>query len=169
VGQNAVSRIFSRLGASGQIAPHEFDAGAIRRAGLLICELEGSASLGLSGSPTQPGFSTEFLSIMNFVNTLPPAKIMEAREKISQFQSQMRAHFKTFDVMVLPTTAAGAPDLNENPPGSADLAAWVNIAGLAALSIVEPTTRRSVQLVGESDQKILNLGLWLENHFDTNH
>lgn len=169
VGQDAVSHILSRLGASGQIAPHDFDAGAMRRAGLLICELEGSASLGLSGSPTQPGFSTEFLSIMNFVNTLPPAKILGAREKISQFQNQMRVLFKTFDVMVLPTTAEGAPDLNENPSGAADLAAWVNIAGLAALSIVEPTTRRSVQLVGESDQKILNLGLWLENQFDTNH
>jgi len=169
VGQNAVAHILNRLGASGRVAPHEFDAGAIRRAGLLICELEGSASLGLSGSPTQPGFSAEFLSIMNFVNTLPPAKILEAKEKISQFQSQMRVLFKTFDVMVLPTTAAGAPDLNENPPGAADLAAWVNIAGLAALSIVEPTTRRSIQLVGESDQKILNLGLWLENQPDTNH
>ena len=169
VGQDAVSHTLSRLGAGGQIAPHDFDAGAIRRAGLLICELEGSASLGLSGSPTQPGFSTEFLSIMNFVNTLPPAKILEAKDKISQFQNQASALFKTFDVMVLPTTAAGAPDLNENPSGAADLAAWVNIAGLAALSIVEPTTRRSVQLVGESDQKVINLGLWLENQSDTIH
>ncbi|PHX76109.1 MAG: hypothetical protein CK545_01425 [Actinobacteria bacterium] len=169
VGQDAVSHILSRLGASRQKIPHDFDAGAIRRAGLLICELEGSASLGLSGSPTQPGFSNEFLSIMNFVNTLSPTKILEAKDKISQFQNQASALFKTFDVMVLPTTAAGAPDLDENPSGAADLAAWVNIAGLAALSIVEPTTRRSVQLVGESDQKVLNLGLWLENQLDTNH
>lgn len=169
LGQSAVHQILSKLASLEERTIEGFDAGAIRRAGLLICELEGSESLGLSGSTTQRGFSEEFLSIMNFVNTLPPRKIAETKAKIAEFQSQTRALFKTFDVMVLPTTAAGAPALSANPPNAADLAAWVNISGLSSLSIVEPTTRRSVQLVGESDENVLNLGLWLEREFNTTH
>ncbi|CAB4682911.1 MAG: hypothetical protein F2664_00330 [Actinobacteria bacterium] len=169
LGQSAVHQILSKLASLEERTIEGFDAGAIRRAGLLICELEGSESLGLSGSTTQQGFSEEFLSIMNFVNTLPPRKIAETKAKIAEFQSQTRALFKTFDVMVLPTTAAGAPALSANPPNAADLAAWVNISGLSSLSIVEPTTRRSVQLVGESDENVLNLGLWLEREFATTH
>jgi len=169
LGQSAVHQILSKLASLEERTIEGFDAGAIRRAGLLICELEGSESLGLSGSTTQQGFSEEFLSIMNFVNTLPPTKIAETKAKIAEFQSQTRALFKTFDVMVLPTTAAGAPALSANPPNAADLAAWVNISGLSSLSIVEPTTRRSVQLVGESDENVLNLGLWLEREFATTH
>jgi len=169
LGQSAVHQILSKLARLEERTIEGFDAGAIRRAGLLICELEGSESLGLSGSTTQQGFSEEFLSIMNFVNTLPPTKIAETKAKIAEFQSQTRALFKTFDVMVLPTTAAGAPALSANPPNAADLAAWVNISGLSSLSIVEPTTRRSVQLVGESDENVLNLGLWLEREFATTH
>ncbi|CAB4669990.1 unannotated protein [freshwater metagenome] len=169
LGQSAVHQILSKLASLEERTIEGFDAGAIRRAGLLICELEGSESLGLSGSTTQQGFSEEFLSIMNFVNTLPPRKIAETKAKIAEFQSQTRALFKTFDVMVLPTTAAGAPALSANPPNAADLAAWVNISGLSSLSIVEPTTRRSVQLVGESDENVLNLGLWLEREFNTTH
>ena len=169
ISQSAVHQILSKLARLEERTIEGFDAGAIRRAGLLICELEGSESLGLSGSTTQQGFSEEFLSIMNFVNTLPPTKIAETKAKIAEFQSQTRALFKTFDVMVLPTTAAGAPALSANPPNAADLAAWVNISGLSSLSIVEPTTRRSVQLVGESDENVLNLGLWLEREFATTH
>lgn len=168
MGQSAVQRILNRLGVGKEKTIDGFDAGAIRRAGLLICEIEGSESLGLTGSPTQRGFSDEFLSIMNFANTLPITKITEARGKISEFQSKTRALFKTFDVMLLPTTPAGAPTLTSNPSTAADLAAWVNISGLASLSIVEPTTQRSVQLVGEHDERIIDLGLWLEREFATN-
>lgn len=169
LGQSAVEQVLSKIAHFSERTIEGFDAGAVRRAGLLVCELEGSESLGLDGSTTQHGFSEEFLSTMKFVHTLPPTKIAETKVKIAEFQGRMRTLFKTFDVMILPTTPAGAPALSANPPTAADLTAWVNISGLSSLSIVEPTTRRSVQLVGASDENVLRLGLWLEKEFSTNH
>lgn len=169
LGQSAVEQVLSKIAHFSERTIEGFDAGAVRRAGLLVCELEGSESLGLDGSTTQHGFSEEFLSTMKFVHTLPPTKIAETKVKIAEFQGRMRTLFKTFDVMILPTTPAGAPALSANPPTAADLTAWVNISGLSSLSIVEPTTRRSVQLVGASDENVLRLGLWLEKEFSTSH
>ncbi len=169
LGQSAVEQVLSKIANLSERTIEGFDAGAVRRAGLLVCELEGSESLGLDGSTTQHGFSEEFLSTMKFVHTLPPTKIAETKVKIAEFQGRMRTLFKTFDVMILPTTPAGAPALSANPPTAADLTAWVNISGLSSLSIVEPTTRRSVQLVGASDENVLRLGLWLEKEFSTSH
>lgn len=169
LGQSAVEQVLSKIENLSERTIEGFDAGAVRRAGLLVCELEGSESLGLDGSTTQHGFSEEFLSTMKFVHTLPPTKIAETKVKIAEFQGRMRTLFKTFDVMILPTTPAGAPALSANPPTAADLTAWVNISGLSSLSIVEPTTRRSVQLVGASDENVLRLGLWLEKEFSTSH
>lgn len=169
LGQSAVEQVLSKIAHFSERTIEGFDAGAMRRAGLLVCELEGSESLGLDGSTTQHGFSEEFLSTMKFVHTLPPTKIAETKVKIAEFQGRMRTLFKTFDVMILPTTPAGAPALSANPPTAADLTAWVNISGLSSLSIVEPTTRRSVQLVGASDENVLRLGLWLEKEFSTSH
>lgn len=169
LGQSAVEQVLSKIANLSERTIEGFDAGAVRRAGLLLCELEGSESLGLDGSTTQHGFSEEFLSTMKFVHTLPPTKIAETKVKIAEFQGRMRTLFKTFDVMILPTTPAGAPALSANPPTAADLTAWVNISGLSSLSIVEPTTRRSVQLVGASDENVLRLGLWLEKEFSTSH
>lgn len=169
LGQSAVEQVLSKIAHFSERTIEGFDAGAVRRAGLLLCELEGSESLGLDGSTTQHGFSEEFLSTMKFVHTLPPTKIAETKVKIAEFQGRMRTLFKTFDVMILPTTPAGAPALSANPPTAADLTAWVNISGLSSLSIVEPTTRRSVQLVGASDENVLRLGLWLEKEFSTSH
>lgn len=169
LGQSAVEQVLSKIAHFSERTIEGFDAGAVRRAGLLVCELEGSESLGLDGSTTQHGFSEEFLSTMTFVHTLPPTKIAETKVKIAEFQGRMRTLFKTFDVMILPTTPAGAPALSANPPTAADLTAWVNISGLSSLSIVEPTTRRSVQLVGASDENVLRLGLWLEKEFSTSH
>ena len=169
LGQSAVEQVLSKIAHFSERTIEGFDAGAVRRAGLLVCELEGSESLGLDGSTTQHGFSEEFLSTMKFVHTLPPTKIAETKVKIAEFQGRMRTLFKTFDVMILPTTPAGAPALSANPPTAADLTSWVNISGLSSLSIVEPTTRRSVQLVGASDENVLRLGLWLEKEFSTSH
>ena len=169
LGQSAVEQVLSKIAHFSERTIEGFNAGAVRRAGLLLCELEGSESLGLDGSTTQHGFSEEFLSTMKFVHTLPPTKIAETKVKIAEFQGRMRTLFKTFDVMILPTTPAGAPALSANPPTAADLTAWVNISGLSSLSIVEPTTRRSVQLVGASDENVLRLGLWLEKEFSTSH
>ena len=169
LGQSAVEQVLSKIANLSERTIEGFDAGAVRRAGLLVCELEGSESLGLDGSTTQHGFSEEFLSTMKFVHTLPPTKIAETKVKIAEFQGRMRTLFKTFDVIILPTTPAGAPALSANPPTAADLTAWVNISGLSSLSIVEPTTRRSVQLVGASDENVLRLGLWLEKEFSTSH
>lgn len=169
LGQSAVEQVLSKIAHFSERTIEGFDAGAVRRAGLLLCELEGSESLGLDGSTTQHGFSEEFLSTMKFVHTLPSTKIAETKVKIAEFQGRMRTLFKTFDVMILPTTPAGAPALSANPPTAADLTAWVNISGLSSLSIVEPTTRRSVQLVGASDENVLRLGLWLEKEFSTSH
>lgn len=169
LGQSAVEQVLSKIAHFSERTIEGFDAGAVRRAGLLVCELEGSESLGLDGSTTQHGFSEEFLSTMKFVHTLPSTKIAETKVKIAEFQGRMRTLFKTFDVMILPTTPAGAPALSANPPTAADLTAWVNISGLSSLSIVEPTTRRSVQLVGASDENVLRLGLWLEKEFSTSH
>ena len=64
--------------------------------------------------------------------------------------------------MVIPTTPLGAPELSKNPPDAADLTAWVNIAGLAAISIVDPKTHRSIQLISRRDETIISLALWLE-------
>jgi len=161
-GQNAVENILKRLRSSTDVVSTNFDPSEIRRAGLLVCELEGSMSLGLSGAENQEGYSPEFLSIMNFVRTLSPDKIAVAEKKISAFQEDISALFESIDVMVIPTTPHGAPGLIENPPEAADLTAWVNIAGLAAISIVDPKTDRSIQLISRSDETIISLALWLE-------
>ena len=161
-GQKAVENILKKLRCSADVVSTNFDPSEIRRAGLLVCELEGSMSLGLSGAEIQEGYSPEFLSIMNYVRTLSPEKIAGAERKISVFQEDTAALFESIDVMVIPTTPHGAPGLIENPPEAADLTAWVNIAGLAAISIVDPKTHRSIQLISRSDETIISLALWLE-------
>lgn len=145
------------------------DPALVRRRGLLLCEAEGYAFWRDAVERDDPGLSAPLKALLRFGRDASSERLADARATAEQVEAMTASLFDHADVLVLPTLAGPPPTVGQDPPGLADLTAWVNLAGLPAVSVPtgsrpegEPVPR-SVQLVGRpgSDLELLALAATL--------
>jgi len=111
----------------------EYDFAALRRAGLLIAEVEAEVTHRARLAECPEGFSPELRRLLAWGAAQPAAKVEAAYARISAAGAQVRAALAGVDVLILPTTPQPAFAFGQAPPADqADLTALANIAGLAA-------------------------------------
>jgi aspartyl-tRNA(Asn)/glutamyl-tRNA(Gln) amidotransferase subunit A len=162
----------SRSGAANpQVADVrlDLDASLVRRRGLLLCEAEAYAFWRDAVERDDAGLSEPLKALLRYGRDASDERIAQARRVVDDVAEAAMALFGEADVLVLPTLPGAPPHVGEDPAGLADLTAWVNLAGLPAVSVPtwvapdgEPVPR-SVQLIGRpgSDLDLLALAATL--------
>lgn len=140
-----------------------WEPGVLRRAGLLISEVEGAAILG--DVLDAPGLSAPFRSMLDYGRRAPSVKVAQAYRKAQQAEVAALNALEGLDGLLLPTAPqrAFAHD-SPVPANQADFTALANAAGLPALSL--PTTSpdgglpTALQIVGPwgSDARLIAIG-----------
>jgi aspartyl-tRNA(Asn)/glutamyl-tRNA(Gln) amidotransferase subunit A len=153
--------------------------GALRRAGLLISEVEGAAVLG--AAVDGPGLSVGFRAMLDYGRRATSGRVARAYQHLQQLAVAFEAAIRGLDGIILPTApqrafAHGSPV----PPGQADFTALANVAGAPALTL--PLTARdgglpcAAQIIGpgQSDLRLIAIGqliqglpsIWRPDHKD---
>jgi aspartyl-tRNA(Asn)/glutamyl-tRNA(Gln) amidotransferase subunit A len=157
--QRAVNAVAQRIADEGVevIQVHlDLDPALVRRRGLLLCEAEAASFWGSAVDGDPPGLSPALRGLLAFGRDADESAIRSAESVRVDVEAAMTALFDDVDALLLPTLPGPPPLIGDDPPGLADLTAFVNLAGVPALSF--PTTTvapgesipRSVQLVGEN-------------------
>lgn len=120
------------------------EPGLLRRRGFLLAEVEASRTF--ADALARGAVPQDMTPLLAYGAAASPESITRAQQVVADVRDRARALLAEVDVLVLPTTPHGAALLAEDPPGAADLTAWVNAAGLPAVAV--PVAGRSVQLVG---------------------
>jgi aspartyl-tRNA(Asn)/glutamyl-tRNA(Gln) amidotransferase subunit A len=169
----AVQQVLDVLGtlpdtdADAAAAAIAIDPALVRRRGLLVCEADAAEAWATELAAQDPGLSPALTSLLIYGRDADPGRVQAARDTCDEVAAQvinMMNDGKT-DVLVLPTIPGPPPLIDADPPGLADLTAWVNLAGLPAVSLPtrvhvagEPVPR-SVQLVGRRGNDLALLAL----------
>ncbi|SMY08150.1 amidase [Flavimaricola marinus] len=156
----------SLIDAGAVLVPTEvagWSPGALRRAGLLVSEVECAEALGDALDGT--GLSDGFRAMLDYGKRAKPGRIARAYQQLQQLAVGFEAAIQGLDGIVLPTApqrafAHGDPV----PAGQADFTALANVAGAPALTL--PLTARdgglpcAAQIIGprESDQQLVAMG-----------
>jgi aspartyl-tRNA(Asn)/glutamyl-tRNA(Gln) amidotransferase subunit A len=169
-GQLALERTIEALGRTGAEVRRDVVLGLepdlVRRRGLLLCEVGGYEVHRAAVDARDLGLSPAVREMLEFGARVTPDKLAEVRELLTGISAEVGTAMQGLDALVLPTTPGLVPVLGSDPPGAADLTAWVNVAGLPAVSF--PTAApergqeqppRSAQLVGVhgSDRALVSL------------
>lgn len=151
-----------RLAAAGHELVHDtgpdLDAAAVRRLGLLYCELVLLSHYARPYASDDPGLSGQLRRLLDYAARLPADDADPARLEAELLRrgQELREQVNTFDVLLLPTTPGEVPVLGTDPHAAADFTAWVNVAGLPAVVLPadwpEPLAaeRPGLQLVGRA-------------------
>jgi aspartyl-tRNA(Asn)/glutamyl-tRNA(Gln) amidotransferase subunit A len=135
----------------------DYNYAALRRAGLLVAEVEAEAFHRARLAECPEGFSIEFRKLMAWAAAQPEARFTAARNQITQAAVQVRAALAGIDVLLLPTTPQPPFAFGTAPPADqADLAALANITGLAATAFPAGAPV-SLQAVSRSDTMALHI------------
>lgn len=115
------------------------DAGAIRRAGLLLCEAEMLIEHAADWPENRSAFSSPLQALLEWAQQQPAAKLAAAMRRIDQARMAVNRWLAACDFVALPTTpqrafAHGQPV----PVNQADLTCLANCAGLPAISLPLP-------------------------------
>jgi aspartyl-tRNA(Asn)/glutamyl-tRNA(Gln) amidotransferase subunit A len=130
---------------------------ALRRAGLLVAEVEAEAFHHARLAECPEGFSPEFRKLMAWAAVQPAAKFASAMRQITEAAALVRAALAGIDVLLLPNTPQPPFAFGAAPPtDQADLTALANIAGLAATAFPAGAPV-SLQVVSASDAWALNV------------
>jgi aspartyl-tRNA(Asn)/glutamyl-tRNA(Gln) amidotransferase subunit A len=142
--------------------------GALRRAGLLISEVEGAEVLGdaLDG----PGLSDSFRAMLDYGRRAGAGRLAQAYRQVQELSVSFDHAIEGLDGLLLPTTPqrAFAHD-GTVPVNQADFTALANVAGAPALTI--PMTARdgnlpcAAQIVGPrgSDHRLVAIGKLIQD------
>jgi aspartyl-tRNA(Asn)/glutamyl-tRNA(Gln) amidotransferase subunit A len=138
----------------------EVDAGAVRRLGLLYCELVLLRDYAIPYTSGDPGLSSPLRRLLDYAARLPEAESDLSRLEADLLRRgrELREQVSRYDVLLLPTTPGEVPFLGTDPHAAADFTAWVNAAGLPAVVLPadwpEPLTadRPGLQLVGRAGE-----------------
>jgi len=135
----------------------DYDFAALRRAGLLVAEVEAEAFHRARLAECPESFSPEFRKLMAWAAAQPEAKFASARRQITDAAVQVRATLAGINVLLLPTTPQPPFAFGATPPADqADLTALANIAGLAATAFPAGAPV-SLQVVSASDALALRV------------
>ncbi len=160
---DALARLRS-LGCGTSSVRLDLDLGIVRRRGLLACEADTYRRFAREVDSGDPGLSERVRNMLRYGRDAGPERVSQALAALESIAEQVQAVFTDVDVLVLPTTPTGPPEVGTEPIHAADLVAWVNVAGLCAVSIpmgvpAADGIRRGVQLIGRSgaDSRLLAL------------
>lgn len=160
--------IFSQAGATVQDKSlAEFDFGAVRRAGLLLCE----ANLLIDQQhwiDSQPAaYPEDLLQLLDWARGKSAADVIRAERVLDDGVLVMRQLLASSDFLLLPTTPQSAFNFAEPvPAGQADLTAIANMAGYPAVTVPMGDSNtglpQGLQIVGApgSDRQLLVLAHW---------
>lgn len=137
--------------------------GVLRRAGLLISEVEGAEVLG--AAIDGPGLSDGFRAMLDYGRRAGAGRVARAYQQLQQLATAVEAAMTGLDGLLLPTAPqrAFAHD-TAVPVGQADFTALANVAGAPALTL--PLCARdgglpcAAQIIGprQSDLRLLAIG-----------
>jgi aspartyl-tRNA(Asn)/glutamyl-tRNA(Gln) amidotransferase subunit A len=137
----------------------EVDAGALRRAALLLVEVEAARIHASLLDDPNSKISTPLRAALQFGRVASPDRIARAKARIDEAKRWLEDLLRQCDVLVLPTTPGPAFPFDQPPPESqADFTVLANIAGLAAISIPVKTVDGlpvGVQAMGPDDALLL--------------
>lgn len=136
------------------------DPQALRRAGLLLCELVLLDVYAEEYACGHPGLSPGLRRLLDYAARSPATTVLEAATRVDLVRrgTELRSQLEDLDVLLLPTTPGPVPLLGDDPSGAADLTAWVNMAGLPGVVLGEgwperfAADRPGLQLVGRAHQ-----------------
>ncbi len=141
---------------------------ALRRAGLLVSEVEGAATLGaaLDG----PGLSDGFRALLSYGRNAPAIKLANAYRYLGQMERAFDAISRGLDAILLPTAPQRAfAHGSAVPDTQADFTALANVCGAPALAM--PTRApdgglpASVQIIGAKgdDRRLIGIGTLMQS------
>ena len=145
----------------------DYDFGACRRAGLLLCEADMRVEHADDWQNHRDKFSPYLQSLLAYIDRKSPMDMMHSERVLEQAKVYANALFEQGDYLLMPTTPQRAFSMaDEVPANQADLTSFANQAGLCALSMPMITSHQlpaGMQLVGNwgSDLQILHVAeLW---------
>lgn len=154
-GTEAVARALRALQeAGGDVQASrllDLDLGRLRRRAFLLAELEASRTFAEARS--RGAIPAGMEALLDYGAAASSEALRRSNDEIVQAQRIAGELFADADLLLLPTTPGGSPLLTHDPPAAADLTAWVNVAGLPAVSV--PVGGRSVQLIGRPGSDLL--------------
>jgi len=160
-----IASVSPRSGARVGKLPATIDLAALRRAALLLVEIEAArihAAL-LEGPDSK--ISPPLRAALQFGRDAAPARVEKAKARIAAARRSLEDTFRRCDVIVLPTTPGPAFRFDQPPPESqADYTVLANIAGLAAISVPGMTVDGlpvGVQAMGPDDGLVLGVAAGL--------
>lgn len=163
----AFEDILSGLTAAGVVlVPREvagWSPGNLRRAGLLISEVE--CAEGLGAAVDGPGLSDGFRAMLDYGRRAGSGRVARAYQVLQQLCAAYEAAILGLDGLLLPTAPQRAfAHGGGAPPGQADFTALANVAGAPALTV--PLVARdgglpcAVQIMGPkcADLRLVAIG-----------
>ncbi len=166
---DAVLDGLSRLGYERRSVDLGIDPAHVRRRGLLLCEIGAYAYFRDAVDRDDPGLSPGLRALLRYGADAPATRVSAAFTALYEAERSVAGAFRGLTVLALPTTPAGPPRVGMDSANAADLAAWVNVAGLPAVALpAGPVTGdgmpRSVQLIGHTgdDVELLALAVQVE-------
>jgi aspartyl-tRNA(Asn)/glutamyl-tRNA(Gln) amidotransferase subunit A len=157
--------ISPRSGARLGELPAGIDLPALRRAALLMVEIEGARIHAALLDDPESKISPPLRAALQFGRDAGPDRVEKAKARIADARRSLEDAFRSCDVIVLPTTAGPAFRFDQPPPESqADYTVLANIAGLAAISVPGKTVDGlpvGVQAMGPRDALVLGAALTL--------
>ena len=111
----------------------DFDYSKVRREGLLLCEIEGSVSLGDAIAANPEGFSAELRSFLAYGAKQSAVRAAQMYKRLADTRAIGRRTFAQIDALVLPAAPQvafrhGTPA----PANQADLSSFASILGVPA-------------------------------------
>ncbi len=148
-----------------------FDPGPLRRAGLLLCEVEMLAEHGEDWRGRRALFSPSLAAMLSFAEGQGASAVGRAIARIDQGRVLLQRWLAQYDLLVSPTTPQRAFAFGSQAPANqADYTCLASFAGLPALSLPLPVAAGSLpiglQLIGRhgADRQLLALALAFAQH-----
>jgi aspartyl-tRNA(Asn)/glutamyl-tRNA(Gln) amidotransferase subunit A len=160
-----VASISPRSGARVGEIPATIDLAALRRAALLMVEIEAARIHAALLDDPGSKISAPLRAALRFGRDATPDRVEKAKARIAEAGRWLDELFRDCDVLVLPTTPGPAFPFDQPAPESqADFTVLASVAGLAAISVPGKTVDGlpvGVQAMGPDDRLVLGVAAGL--------